>query len=72
MGRREKLAPVAPTQRLGRPLDAICGARSQPWDDDVCVLSPGHTGVHVDFVGGAWGHDARHDTTNDTGGRGGR
>lgn len=61
MPTRPKFSPVPPTQRLGRPLDAICGARSQAWDDEVCVLPPGHEGVHVDYVGGAWGHDARRD-----------
>lgn len=58
---RKRFSPVAPAQRLGRPLDAICGARSSDWDDEVCVLPPGHDGVHVDYVGGAWGHDSRKD-----------
>lgn len=57
----KRFSPVPPTQRLGRPLDAICGARAEAWDDEVCVLEPGHEGVHVDYVGGAWGHDARKD-----------
>jgi len=56
---RKKFAPVAPLQRLGRPLDAICGARSRVEDDEVCVLPPNHQGVHRDYTGGAWGHDAR-------------
>jgi hypothetical protein len=59
----DKFSPVAPTQRLGRPLDAICGARAARWDDEVCVLEPGHAGIHQDYVGGSWAHDVRHDRT---------
>lgn len=58
---RKRFAPVPPAQRLGRPLDAICGARASNSDDEVCVLPPGHDGIHRDYVGGAWAHDSRHD-----------
>jgi hypothetical protein len=64
---RKRFSPVAPTQRLGRPLDAICGARAAEWDDEVCVLPIGHDGVHVDYCGGAWGHDVRRDTSRSKG-----
>lgn len=61
----ERFSPVAPPQRLGRPLDAICGARAARWDDEVCVLLPGHDGLHCDYVGGSWAHDVRKATKGD-------
>lgn len=49
-----------------RPGVPLCGAVSDvnPSAADVCVLPRGHAGVHQDWVGGCWGHDARRDRTN--------
>jgi hypothetical protein len=52
-------APVPAEKRLNKPLDALCGARMTPDSDDVCVLAPGHVGLHKDAGGDCFAGDAR-------------